>query len=136
MAFYSDWLQCENLIEKSFYLKNFIEVAPDSSAPLLNGAEKELNAAYNVISETPLVDFFEIIEGNISLPQLTAANIPCFSSLERGASRVNEILEFSPNGLTFDQLGLQLMNSKKEGAQKNTEKIKQNWHCQWTLFIL
>lgn len=118
MAFYSDWLQCKNLIEKSSYLKNFIEAAPESSAPLLNGSEKELNAAYNVISETPLVDFFEIIEGNISLPQLTAANIPCFSSLERGASRVNEILEFSPNGLTFDQLGLQLMNSKKEGAQK------------------
>lgn len=118
MAFYSDWSKCENPTEKNSYIKNFLEVAPESSAPLLNGSEKELNAAYDVISETPLVDFFEIVERNISLPQLTAASIPCFSSLERGASRVNEMLEFAPDGLTFDRLGLHLMNSKKEGAQK------------------
>ncbi len=118
MAFYIDWAQCENPTEKNSYLKSFLKATPESRAPLLNGSKEELNAAYDIISENLLTDFFEIIERDISLPQLTAADIPCFSSLEKGASRVNEILEFSPDGLTFNQLGLQLMNSKKEGAQK------------------
>lgn len=118
MSFYGEWLACDNPLEEQLYIKNFLEGTQESSAPLFNGNEEDLDAAYAVIKQTPLTDFFEIIERDCQLPTLNAACVPCFSSLEKGASRVNEILEFEPEGLTFDQLGYQLMNSKKQGAQK------------------
>ena len=118
MSFYGEWLACGNPLEEQLYIKNFLEGTQESSAPLFNGNEEYLDAAYAVIKQTPLTDFFEIIERDFQLPTLNAACVPCFSSLEKGASRVNEILEFEPEGLTFDQLGYQLMNSKKQGAKK------------------
>ena len=118
MSFYGEWLACGNPLEEQLYIKNFLEGTQESSAPLFNGNEEDLDVAYAVIKQTPLTDFFEIIERDCQLPTLNAACVPCFSSLEKGASRVNEILEFEPEGLTFDQLGYQLMNSKKQGAQK------------------
>lgn len=118
MSFYGEWLACGNPLEEQLYIKNFLEGTQESSAPLFNGNEEDLDAAYAVIKQTPLTDFFEIIERDCQLPTLNAACVPCFSSLEKSASRVNEILEFEPEGLTFDQLGYQLMNSKKQGAQK------------------
>lgn len=118
MAFYRDWLECNDPAEEQLYIKRFIEGTQESSAPLFNGNEDELNAAYDVIKRILLTEYFEIVEKDSSLPTLNAACVPCFSNLEKGASRVNEILEFEPEGLTFDQLGYQLMNSKKPGAQK------------------
>lgn len=54
MSFYGEWLSCGNPLEKQIYIKNFLEGTQESSTPLFNGNENDLDAAYAVIKQTPL----------------------------------------------------------------------------------
>jgi hypothetical protein len=97
MGFYIAWknkLECDD--DDQDFVCNFLLPSTDAVNALLQSSEEELNAANE---------------------SLTTADIPCFSSFENGASRLNELLEFSPEGATFEEIGYQLMNSVKSGAR-------------------
>lgn len=118
MGFYTAWKNKIACGEDNYdFVCDFLRPSTDAVNALLQGSEEELNTAFEVIKATPLMrvlDCFVDITGNESL---TPADIPCFSNLENGASRLNELLEFSPEGATFAEIGYQLMNSVKPGAK-------------------
>lgn len=118
MGFYIAWKNVIACGEDDYgFVCDFLRPSEDALNVLLKGPEEELPIAFEVIKATPLIrvfDCFVDITGNESL---TPANIPCFSKLESGASRLNELLEFSLEGMTFEEIGYQLANSAKPGAR-------------------
>lgn len=119
MSFFVDWnSDKENCKSTEDYENKFIRSSLCSIESLLNGNEEELAAAYAVLQNTALSTFLMKVKSLNNLRGLQAADVPCFSSLENGASRLNELLLFSPDGLTFSEIGYQLMNSVSDVARK------------------
>lgn len=118
MGFYTAWKNTTVYGEDEYdFVCDFLRPSTDAVSALLEGSEEELITAFEVIKATPLMrvlDCFIDIAGN---EPLTPADIPCFSKLENGTSRLNELLEFYPAGVTFAEIGYQLMNSVKPGAK-------------------
>lgn len=119
MGFFVDWnLDKENCKSTEEYVSKFISSSQCSIESLFTGNEDELTAAYAVLQGTPLSTFLMKVKSLNNLRSLQTADVPCFSSLENGASRLNELLLFSPDGLTFSEIGYQLMNSVSDMARK------------------
>ena len=119
MGLFIDWnSDKENYKLTDDYEKKFISSSQSSIESLLTGNEAELTAAYEVLQNTPLSTFLMKVKSLNDLRRLQSADVPCFSSLENGASRLNELLLFSPDGLTFSEIGYQLMNSVSDMARK------------------
>jgi len=117
-AFYNEWLtKRENGNEDGKYIAMFVQGNPSATEPLLIGNDTELAVAFSVIKEVPIECFFDAVQAETLQRELIPADVPCFSTLENGASRLNELLEFEPDGLTFEEAGYQLMNSVKPGAK-------------------
>ena len=119
MGFYSEWNKRNNDgLNTDEYILRFIE-SNDEDVNLQNIKEnEEIVAAYKVLYQIPLPLFFDSLKKVNEFPILTPQDIPCFSSLENGASRLNELLSFSNNGLSFTEIGYQLMNSVTASAQR------------------
>lgn len=119
MGFYSDWRLKEQAgASVTEFITDFLSSHAPSLSDLYNGDERELNDAYCVLSITPLSVFLLELEDLRGIPDLCPRDIPCFSNMEKGASRLNELLLFAPEGLTLSEIGYQLMNSTNDGAQK------------------
>lgn len=114
MGFYREWLEADStdLIEK--YVRSFLLSDTESCEPFFVKDTIELQAAYTVLSDTNLAVFIESIRQMQTYPELTIHDVLCFSKLENGVSRLNELLEFSPDGLTFAELGEQLAGSANQ----------------------
>ena len=116
--FYNEWAEKkDNGIDDSAYLIRFIRGADESVQPLLFGNDAELATVYSVLKQTPIEKFLTIVQQEEIVQELAPADVPCFSTLENGASRLNELLEFASDGLTFSEVGYQLINSVKPGAR-------------------
>ena len=114
MGFYIDWQDADSSDSIEKYARSFLLSDQESCDPFYEDDNKELEAAYNVLSKTDLSVFIEIIRGMKAFPELTIQDVLCFSKLENGVSRLNELLEFSPEGLTFAELGEQLIGSANQ----------------------
>lgn len=118
MDFYSVWSEMRaNGIEDNAAIISFLTGSESALAPLYNGTEQELEQVFTVLDSIPIEHFFDVIETLELERELVPADVPCFSNFENGASRLNELLEFEPDGLTFSDAGYQLMNSVKPGAR-------------------
>ena len=106
-----------NGIEDNAAIISFLTGSESALAPLYNGTEQELEQVFTVLDSIPIEHFFDVIETLELERELVPADVPCFSNFENGASRLNELLEFEPDGLTFSDAGYQLMNSVKPGAR-------------------
>ena len=117
MGFYIAWknkLECDD--DDQDFVCDFLLPSTDAVNALLQSSEEELNAAFEIIKSTPLRVFdcfIDITEMNLLLLQTSLV----LAVFENGASRLNELLEFSPEGATFEEIGYQLMNSVKSGAR-------------------
>lgn len=117
-TFYEKWCEKrESGVDDSDCLISFIRAATESVQPLLEGSNAELATAFSILKQIPIEEFLAVVQNEEITRELTPADVPCFSTLENGASRLNELLEFEPDGLTFADAGYQLMNSVKPGAQ-------------------
>lgn len=117
-AFYNEWLEIRKHREADVeYITAFIQGRTEAIEPLLSGTDSELATVFTVIKDVPIEAFFDAVQNDTTLRDLVPADVPCFSTLENGASRLNELLEFEPDGLTFEDAGYQLMNSVKPGAK-------------------
>lgn len=119
MGFYIDWkakMQSGESVYK--FVDEFIKSYHPSVESLKIDDEAELEAAYYVLHETALSVFIDVLKELKELPGLSPQDVPCFSNMENGASRLNELLSFAPNGLTFSEAGYQLMDSIEAAAQK------------------
>ena len=118
MDFYSVWAEMrKNGIDDRAALTAFLSRSEQSVHPLLLGGESECSNAFSNLDSIPIEQFFEVAEFMPIERALIPADVPCFSNFENGASRLNELLEFEPEGLTFSDAGYQLMNSVKPGAR-------------------
>ena len=116
--FYENWYEKrKNGTDDSDCLISFIRGTSDSLQPLFEGNDTELTTVFSVLKQVPIEDFLAVVQREEIERELTPADVPCFSTLENGASRLNELLEFEPDGLTFADAGYQLMNSVKPGAR-------------------
>lgn len=116
--FYENWGEKrKNGTDDSECLISFIRGTTESVQPLLEGSDTELATAFSVLKQVPIGDFLSVVQQEEIPRELLPADVPCFSTLENGASRLNELLVFEPDGLTFADAGYQLMNSVKSGAR-------------------
>lgn len=116
--FYEEWYEKRNNgMDDSDCLISFIRGASESMQPLFEGTDAELATSFSVLKQVPIEEFLSVVQREEIERELTPADVPCFSTLENGASRLNELLEFEPDGLTFADAGYQLMNSVKPGAR-------------------
>ncbi len=118
MGFYYEWGQNMGTTKESHYIYKFLRSDAESISPLLSGSMEEQEGIYKILTSTPIESFFEcLMKMTSELPSLNSSQIPCFSNMEKGASRLNELLLFSKNGLTFEQIGYQLIKAKSNCAK-------------------
>lgn len=116
--FYENWYEKRNNgTDDSDFLIGFIRGTDESMQPLFEGSDTELATVFSVLKQVPIEAFLSVVQQEEIERELTPVDVPCFSTLENGASRLNELLEFEPEGLTFADAGYQLMNSVKPGAR-------------------
>ena len=117
MKFYSTWNDVRDLgIDDSAFINSFISRSEISLDSLYFGSDKEIKCAIAILSTIAESDLITSI-CNCVLPQLTPPDVPCFSTFSNGAARINELLEFSPSGLTYPEIGKQLTGSSSQYAQ-------------------
>lgn len=119
MNFYKTWADVRNLgVDDEAFFESFL-LGSDISAKLLNeGAQEELSFAIKFLESIPLERFMETISRIKVCVELKTAVIPCFSSFSNGAVRLNELLEFAPEGLSYTEIGHHIMNSANQLAQQ------------------
>ena len=95
MDFYSVWAEMrKNRIDDGAAITAFLSRSEQSVHPLLSGGESECSKAFSILDSIPIEQFFEVA-GSMPIERaLIPADVPCFSSFENGASRLNELLEF------------------------------------------
>lgn len=115
MTFYEEWHAEENNEE---YVRKFMEKAPESLVVFEKGTGEELEIVYEVLNHTPFSRFYAYVCKLDASRPVDAGEIPQYSDLQDGLERVEELLEFYPEGIPFSDLGYQLNRSKNELAQK------------------
>ena len=117
-AFYSEWLEKRRHEEDdSYYITSFLRATDEAMEPLMSGCNSDLESAFLILKQVPIEEFIEAIKKEEKPRELIPVDVPCFSNLKNGASRLNELLEFEPNGISFEKAGYQLMHSVRKGAR-------------------
>jgi hypothetical protein len=116
MSFFEKWnLDRKNDIE---YLIAFLRREPQTEEVFLNGEETDILLAVRLLNSIQSETFFKAME-YIKIPDaLETAEIPQFSNFKDATERTLQILETAPEGLSFLQLGYQLVSAKEKGANR------------------
>lgn len=117
MDFYSTWSSTRDLgINDSAFKHSFLENSAVSLSVLINGSDDEIIRAVRFLDEFPETELLVAIAEREPC-ELDSADIPCFSTFTNGAVRLNELLEFAPKGLTYADMGNQLIGARGQFAQ-------------------
>lgn len=117
MSFYSTWHDVRALgIDDSAFIESFIARSDVSLSTLNDGSEEEIATATQLLMTLPENEIVRVISGGKEIP-LLPAEVPCFSTFSNGAVRLNELLEFTPEGLTYEEIGYQLVGATNQLAQ-------------------
>lgn len=118
MNFYSTWSNVIELdVDDTGFIHSFLKCSQPSMIPLNEGAWEELGEAVKVLSKISINRIVDCIVQSDVAKEIVTADIPCFSNFENGAVRLNELLEFAPHGLTYSEIGQQLINAPTQVAQ-------------------
>ena len=116
MSFYEEWIENKNTEAEKRFIECFLKLVPESTEVFRKGDDAELGTAISVINSVSIERYVEVIDGMNYDIQIEAAQVPQFSDFGDGIYRVPELLEFAPEGMTFEKLGYQLVKSPTEGA--------------------
>ena len=116
MSFYIEWLENKNTDVERRYLEYFLRSNDKTIEVFRNGDEASLGIAISVINSVPIEKYVEVIDKLNCEDDVVSAQVPQFSDFNDGVYRIPELLEFSPNGMTFEKIGYQLVKSATEGA--------------------
>jgi hypothetical protein len=111
MTFYDKWIQSKNTEQEKEYIRQFLEMSPESIKVLREGNEAELGAAISVITSVPMEKYFDIVDILEYKTEVNTSQVPQFSFFDAAAFRLPEILEFAPEGLSYKEIGYQLAKS-------------------------
>ncbi len=116
MSFYEEWIENKNTEAEKRFIEYFLKLVPESTEVFHKGDDAELGTAISVINSVSIERYIEVIDSMNYDVQIEAAQVPQFSDFGDGIYRVPELLEFAPEGMTFEKLGYQLVKSPTEGA--------------------
>lgn len=115
MDFFEEW---KRNLESVKYIHAFLAEKEYVNEIFLHGAPVEEKHAYEVLAGIPLERFIDCICRLRPKSDFEKADVPIFSNFEKSVIRVPELLSFAPQGLTFSELGYQLMQCANDVAQK------------------
>lgn len=116
MSFYEEWIENKNTDAENRFIEYFLKLVPESTDVFHKGNDAELGTAISVINSVSIERYIAVIDSMDYDIQIEAAQVPQFSDFGDGIYRVPELLEFAPEGMTFEKLGYQLVKSPTEGA--------------------
>lgn len=116
MSFYEEWLKNKNTDEEALYLEYFLRVVPESIAVFHDGNEPDLETAISIINSVSVEKYIEVIDTIECNKNIECSEVPQFSSFNDGIYRIPELLEFEPEGMTFEKIGYQLAKPLTEIA--------------------
>ena len=116
MDFYVEWISKKNTGEEKIFIERFLNGDQDSVSVFKNGNEGDLGTAISVVNSIPIETYISLIDGKKYTDEIEAKQVPQFSDFSDGAYRLPELLEFSPEGMRFEEVGYQLVKSPTEGA--------------------
>lgn len=118
MEFYHEWKKNkDNTLISLDYAEKFLASHSESTIPFFQGSEDEIRVIVQFLKDEPIDIFFEVIKKKDFEEKIPPHLYPCFSNFYNGATRLNEILEFSPNGSNFVEIGYMLMESETQLAR-------------------
>jgi len=118
MNFYSTWGDTLDLgIDDTAFITAYIDELPITQVVWDHGNSDEVEQAVQTLCRIPAIRFVEAISACDSVDEIIAAEVPCFSTFTNGIIRVNELLEFAEAGLTYAEIGYQLVNTPNLMAQ-------------------
>lgn len=115
MDFFEEWKRHR---ENVAYIRAFLAEKDFVNDILIHGSQLEEEKAYSVLQSIPLERFIDCIFRVRPKKNFDKSDVPIFSNFERSVIRVPELLAFAPEGLTFSELGYQLMKCTNDVAQK------------------
>ena len=95
----------------------FLNQIDEVENALVSGNSEEMQKAYTLLSYTPLETIITMIkEMDFDQCALSAADVPCFSTMLNGMVRLPELLEFYPEGMSFREIGYQMKKPDSDFA--------------------
>lgn len=116
MSFYEEWIMKKNTESEKRYIEYFLKLLPESTEVFHKGNDAELGTAISVINSVSIEQYINVIDSLNYIEDIEPSQVPQFSDFSAGVYRVPELLEFSPNGMTFEKIGHQLVKCTTEGA--------------------
>lgn len=116
MSFYEEWIMKKNTESEKRYIEYFLKLFPESTEVFHKGNDAELGTAISVINSVSIEQYINVIDDLEYLDAIEPSQVPQFSDFNAGVYRVPELLEFAPDGMTFEKVGYQLIKCTTEGA--------------------
>ena len=118
MSFYSTWAETRSLgLDDTAFMDSFLTSSEISIAPLLSGSHDDIEAVFSVLNNIPAMEFVKAIVKQDLTNDLQPSDVPCFSTFSNAIIRINELLEFAEDGLTYAELGYQIISMPNLMAQ-------------------
>ena len=118
MNFYAIWEATRKLcVNDDAFMVSFLSAIPSSTETLVSGTSEDIEATISTLSQIPIGEFINTIGGLDISNDLLPADIPCFSTFANAIIRINELLEFAEDGLTYAELGYQITSTPNLLAQ-------------------
>jgi hypothetical protein len=116
MFFYDEWITKKNTTDENRFILSFLSSDDETTCVFHEGTQAELGTAISVITSVPMETFIQCIDQMELSSEVKSIDVPQFSSFGAATNRLPEILEFSPEGLSFAEIGYQLVKSPNDSA--------------------
>lgn len=117
MSFFREWNEKKQDIDDDVqFVVDFLMNKEEAISVLQNGNKDELNDAFNILNAYSVDRMIELLSDIELKSDFSPADVPCFSTMANGMVRLNELLEFNPNGMKFSEIGYQMKKQTNDFA--------------------
>jgi len=117
MNWFSLWKKdIKNGIDSDYY-NSFLDFLDTNVNSILEkGSITDVAEAISLLSLIDAGHLIQHMPNNRYLHLFKPADVPVFSTFEIGVKRINELLFFESSGMTFEELGYQVVKAPQKGA--------------------
>lgn len=116
MFFYDEWIAKKNTIDEDEFILRFLASDDETTCVFHEGTQAELGIAISVITSVSMETLVKNIDQMELSSEVKSIDVPQFSSFGAATNRLPEILEFAPEGMSFAEIGYQLVKSPNDSA--------------------
>ena len=114
MDFYKEWEDCvKNNQNDNYYINSFLFCSLYSIESLENSSKQNIKRIINFLISYDKRKVIEEIKFNY-IKNIKPCDVPQFSNFEKATFEITQILKYENSGLTFEELGYLLMDSKNK----------------------